>query len=253
MIEAEPLSADGIRHGFFTRRGGVSDGIYDSLNIGIGSKDLRENVMRNRALVADRLGVSADNLALPYQYHSAEAVVVERAWQPGAGPKADAVVSRMPGVAIGVSTADCGPVLFADRQARVIGAAHAGWRGALGGVLEATIEAMEALGAERRRIVAALGPTISAGAYEVGPEFRERFVDRDAGTDRFFITADGGELHFDLPGYIERRLTSAMLAHVTRLDHCTYREEEEFFSYRRATHRGEPDFGRLVSAIALEG
>jgi polyphenol oxidase len=253
MIEADALKSTGIRHGFFTRRGGVSGGLYDSLNIGLGSKDSRENVLENRARVSTRLGASPDRLALPYQHHSADAIVVETAWRPGSAPKADAVVTASSGIALGISTADCGPVLFADTTARVIGAAHAGWRGALTGILESTIATMESLGARRRRIVAVLGPAISRNSYEVGPEFRATFLDHDPDNARFFADGPGGRPHFDLPAYILHRLGAAGIAHAENLARCTYREEDLFFSYRRATHRGEPDYGRLVSGIALTG
>lgn len=251
MIRAQPLESDGMSHAFFTRNGGVSKGIYESLNIGLGSDDDRGDVLANRARVAVMLGVEPHALALPYQHHSADAVTVDTGWAPGTAPKADAVVTARPGVAVGVSTADCGPVLFADREARVVGAAHAGWRGALGGILEATIEAMEALGAERGRIAAVLGPSISQEAYEVGPEFRERFVEEDPAHARFFANGPKERPHFDLPGFILSRLEAAGVGHASALGRCTYREEDEFFSYRRATHRSEPDYGRLVSAIAL--
>lgn len=252
MIEAEALMADGLRHGFFTRRGGVSDGLYDSLNIGLGSQDDRARVLENRARVAEKLAVPRDCLALPYQHHSPDAVVVEAAWRPGAAPKADAVVSRAAGLAVGVSTADCGPVLFAEPQARIIAAAHAGWRGALGGVLASAVAAMEQLGASRRRIVAVLGPTISQPCYEVGPELRAAFLERDPANHRFFELGADDRFQFDLPGYIVDRLAAEGLGHVAQVARCTYSEEDQFFSYRRATHRGEPDYGRLVSAIALE-
>lgn len=243
-------SLPSIRHGFFTRQGGVSDGIYASLNCGVGSSDDRAAVAENRALVAADLGVAA--LATPYQIHSAEAVVVEQPWLPGEGPKADAVVTRRPGLAIGVGTADCGPILFADADAAVIGAAHAGWKGALGGVLEATLAAMEDLGAERKRIVAVLGPTISQSAYEVGPEFRARFLEADAGNADYFTPSSRADHHqFDLPAYIGSRLRAAGVGRFDDLALCTYADPERFFSFRRTTHRNEPDYGRLLHAIAI--
>lgn len=257
-LRPEPLTAPalaalpGIAHGFFTRHGGVSTGLYDSLNTGLGSGDARTAVAENRARAAGRLGLPADRLASPYQIHSAEAVVVEAAWPLGEGPRADAVVTRRRGIAVAVGTADCGPVLFADAEAGVVGATHAGWKGALSGVLEATVAAMETLGAARRRIVAALGPTISAEAYEVGPEFVARFAAADAASARFFRPAPRpGHAYFDLPAYIVARLAGLGLASVGDLGLCTYRDEARFFSYRRATHRGEADYGRLLSAIAL--
>lgn len=253
MITAPALAAlPGIVHGFFTRDGGVSAGVYASLNIGLGSADESEAVLENRGRVADRLGVARGRLAMPYQIHSADVVTVAEPWGPGAGPKADAVVTDRPGVAIGVSTADCGPILFADGEARVVGAAHAGWKGAFTGIPEATIAAMEALGAKRDRIVAVLGPTISAAAYEVGPEFVDRFVSADPDNARFFVaSAKPGHALFDLPAYILRGLRRAGVGHAEDLGLCTYSDEARFFSYRRMTHRGEPDYGRLVSAITI--
>lgn len=253
MLTADALSAlPAVRHGFFTREGGVSSGIYASLNCGVGSQDDRAAVAENRARVAAGLGVAAANLATPYQVHSAEAVIVEEPWLPGEGPKADAVVTRRPGIAVGVGTADCGPILFADGEARVVGAAHAGWKGAFGGVLEATLAAMEQLGAERGRIVAVLGPTISQEAYEVGPEFQARFLAASAANERFFSPSDRPDHHrFDLPAYIGQRLADAGVGRFDDLALCTYADSRRFFSYRRTTHRGEPDYGRLLHAIAI--
>lgn len=252
-ITAEALSAlPGIRHGFFTRQGGVSNGIYASLNCGVGSADEREHVLANRSRVTVDLGVAPDQLATPYQVHSPDVVVVEDVWAVGEGPKADAVVTKRPGIAIGVGTADCGPVLFADGEAGVVGAAHAGWKGAFTGVLEATIAAMESLGARRERIVAVLGPTISKAAYEVGPEFRGRFVDATEANATYFTPSDRADHHrFDLPAYIGNRLHAAGLGHVGDLALCTYADPQRFFSYRRTTHAGEPDYGRLLHAISL--
>ncbi|BCP54653.1 laccase domain protein [Kaistia sp. 32K] len=252
-ITADLLSdLPGIRHGFFTRRGGVSDGIYASLNCGVGSADERGHVLENRARVTADLGVAADRLATPYQVHSPDVVVVDAVWATGDGPKADAVVTNRPGIAIGVGTADCGPVLFADGEAGVVGAAHAGWKGAFTGVLEATIAAMEGLGARRDRIVAVLGPTISKSAYEVGPEFRARFVEAEADNAAFFTPSPRADHHqFDLPAFIGMRLRAAGVGSVGDLGLCTYADPERFFSYRRTTHAGEPDYGRLLHAIAL--
>jgi YfiH family protein len=242
----------GISHGFFTRSGGVSSGLYRSLNCGIGSKDDRAFVYKNRARVARALGVLPDRLATPYQVHGDRAVVVDQVWEPGKGPKADAVVTAKRGIAIGVGTADCGPILFAEATARVIGAAHAGWRGALGGILEATVRAMEELGARRQRIVAVIGPTISRRNYEVGPEMIAAFLAADPANEAFFGPAERpGHARFDLPGYISARLAAAGVL-AADLALCTYEDEERFFSYRRATHRGEADYGRLISGIALE-
>jgi YfiH family protein len=243
----------GIRHGFFTREGGVSTGIYRSLNCGIGSDDKREHVLENRARVTAALGVAPERLATPYQVHSPDAIVVTDVWEPGKGPKADAVVTDRPGIALGVGSADCGPTLFADPEAGVIGASHSGWRGALAGVLEATVEAMEKLGAKRNRIVAALGPTISQTNYEVSADFRQKFLEADPKNVAFCIVAPRpGHYLFDLPGFIISRLGKAGVT-AQSVGLCTYADEARFFSYRRTTHRGEPDYGRLLSAIVLEG
>lgn len=256
FIEAEPLTRlDGIAHAFFTRQGGVSEGIFGSLNGGLGSSDASDAVTENRRRMAARFGLPPERLLGLYQIHSPEVVVAEAPW--AERPRADAMVTRLPGLALGVSHADCGPVLFADPEARVVGAAHAGWRGALGGVLEATIAAMESLGARREAITAVLGPTIGAEAYEVGPEFVARFVEADAGHARFFRPAGGGgdaaagKAMFDLPAFIVERLKLAGAGTVHNLALCTYSDEARFFSFRRTTHRSEPDYGRLISAIAL--
>lgn len=253
MIRSDLLAAlPGVAHGFFTREGGVSEGLYASLNIGLGSRDDRAAVTENRARVARALGIADDRLAMPYQIHSPDVVVVEEVWAPGEGPRADAVVTARPGIAVGVATADCGPILFADAKGCAVGAAHAGWKGAFGGVIEATVAAMEGLGARRGDLVAVLGPTISAAAYEVGPEFVARFVEADAGHERFFRPSGRpGHALFDLPGFVVTRLAAAGVGRVEDLGLCTYGDEARFFSYRRTTHRGEPDYGRLVSAIAL--
>ena len=243
----------GIRHGFFTREGGVSTGIYRSLNCGMGSDDKREHVLENRARVTAALGVAPDKLATPYQVHSADAIIVADVWEPGKGPKADAVVTDRPGIALGVGSADCGPTLFADAGAGVIGAAHSGWRGALSGVLESTVEAMEKLGAKRNRIIAALGPTISQTNYEVSAEFRQKFLAADSQNVVFCRPALRPDHYlFDLPGFIISRLEKAGVA-AASVGLCTYADEARFFSYRRTTHRGEADYGRLLSAIVLEG
>jgi len=252
-LQARSLAAlEGIRHAFFTREGGVSEGIYASLNGGVGSNDDRAHVAENRARMAATVGVAPEALITAYQIHSADVVVAEKPWTHEARPRADAIVTRVPGLAIGVSTADCGPVLFADGEARVIGAAHAGWRGALAGVTDAAITAMERLGAERSRIVAALGPMISQPNYEVGADLVERFRAADAGNERFFRpAARPGHALFDLPGYVAARLTRAGIERVEDMARCTYAEPALFYSFRRTTHRGEPDYGRHVNAIAL--
>lgn len=241
---------DGVRHGFFTRKGGASSGLYAGLNCGRGSKDQNDVVATNRARVAEAIGVSPDRLAGVHQVHSANVVTVsapedvEKTNQ----VQADALVSATPGVALSVLTADCQPVLFADADAGIIGAAHAGWRGALGGVLEATVDAMRALGAKNIRAV--IGPTISQGAYEVGWDFMDEFTAEDAEYQRFFANGPNDKPMFDLPAFGLSRLRGAGVeAEWTR--HCTYFDPDRFFSYRRSSHRGEADYGRLISAIAL--
>lgn len=247
----ETLAPQGLRHGFFTRAGGVSDGIYRGLNAGVGSQDSRENVAENRARIAATFGVAPQNLLSLYQVHSPDALIVRESF--GAErPKADALVTDRPGLALGVLTADCGPVLYADGEAGVIGAAHAGWKGALTGILESTIAAMETLGARRERIVAVLGPSIGPDNYEVGPEFVDRFTAVSADNGAYFRPSPRpGHALFDLARYTLDRLARAGVA-AHGVDRCTYAEEENFFSYRRATHRGEGDYGRQISAIVLE-
>ncbi len=252
MIEAKTLSLSGIRHGFFTRQGGVSGGLYASLNGGIGSRDSAADVAENRARMAVALGVKPQSLLTAYQIHSPQAVVVETAWTLQARPRADGIATRTPGIAVGVTTADCGPVLFADPTAGVIGAAHAGWRGALTGIVEATVAAMERLGADRRRIHAALGPMIRQRNYEVGSDLITRFTAEDSGSARFFVPAPReGHALFDLAGYIGMRLARAGVRQFEDLGFCTYAEPARFFSFRRSTHNAEADYGRHVNAIAL--
>ena len=255
MLQASSLARlTPIRHAFFTRSGGVSQGVYSTLNGGVGSNDAPDKVAENRTRMATILGVTADRLLTPYQIHSPEVAVVDQPWTIAERPRADAVVTRTPRLAIGVSTADCGPLLFADAEAGVIGAAHAGWRGALTGVIEATLDAMEKLGAERARIAAALGPTISQPNYEVGPEFVARFTAADADNARFFAaSAKADHAMFDLPGYIATRIKRAGVTNFEDLGLCTYAEPDRFYSFRRATHRNEPDYGRHINAIALAG
>ncbi len=251
-----PLTSSTLssRHGFFTREGGVSSGLYASLQCGFGAKeDARENVVENRARAARALGARPEDLVTAYQAHTATVVTVDAPWSPENAPEADGLATARPGVALGVLAADCAPVLFEDPAARVIGACHAGWRGALGGVLEATLDAMTALGARRARIVAAVGPSIGPKAYEVGPEYRARFVDAAPSNDRFFRDAAAPDKSlFDLPAYVVSRLSLAGVGVAVALKHCTVSEESLFFSNRRATRRGEPDYGRLLSAIVLE-
>ncbi|MTI43631.1 hypothetical protein JM93_02857 [Roseibium hamelinense] len=252
MIVAPALEKPGIRHAFFTRQGGISTGIYGSLNIGLGSNDNTDHVRENRRRVSENLGVAPDHLLTPYQIHSPDVIKVKTPWRDEADRKADALVTDRPGLAIGISTADCGPVLFADPDAGVVGAAHSGWKGAIGGVLENTLAAMEDLGADRARITATLGPTISQSCYEVGPEFHGHFTAEDEFNNTFFGPSNRpGHLMFDLPGYVVSRLKAAGCGHVEDLALCTYADEERFFSYRRTTHRKEPDYGRLISAIVL--
>jgi YfiH family protein len=254
-IHAPSLSAlDGIRHAFFTRDGGVSGGIYQSLNSGIGSNDDARHVAENRARMAAALGVEAERLITAFQIHSPQVVVADEPWSVETRPKADAIVTRTPGLAIGVSTADCGPLLFADAQARVIGAAHAGWRGAFSGVIESTIAAMEELGADRGRIAVALGPLIRRENYEVSQGFVDEFLRADDTHARFFApAARAGHAMFDLPGFIASRLAQSGISRFEDIGICTYSDPDRFYSYRRSTHRAEPDYGRHVNAIVLAG
>ena len=237
---------DGITHGFFTREGGASTGIYAGLNCGNGSSDQADVVALNRARVAETMGVA--NLAGVHQVHSADVIVVEDV---AARPKADALVTATPGVALTILTADCQPVLFADREAGVIGAAHAGWKGALDGVLEATVDAMEGCGADRGRIRTVIGPSISQRAYEVGQEFLERFMDENSDHARFFANGVDGKYQFDLTGFGLSRLRAAGVAEAEWTGHCTYSDAARFYSYRRSTHLDEADYGRLIAAIRL--
>ena len=243
----------GIRHGFFTREGGVSEGIYASLNCGHGSQDDRGHVTENRRRVAVALGQStAEHVSTLYQVHSATALVIDQSLPRESLPKADALVTRTPGVVVGTLAADCTPVLFADPEAKVVAAAHAGWRGALTGVLEATIVQMESIGGDRRRIRAAVGPCINQAAYEVGPEFEQTFLVVNPGYACFFVRPIGSARpHFDLPGFVESRLRTAGLGEVERQSPCTFGPQSRFFSYRRTTKAGEPDYGRQISAIVV--
>jgi len=247
IITADSLSP--CRHGFFTRRGGASSGVFRGLNCGPGSSDQSEIVSINRARVASAMQVAPDHLVTLHQVHSADVIPVSGPLADR--PRADALVSATPGVALAVLTADCQPVLFADPEAGVVGAAHAGWRGALDGVLEATVDAMEALGAKRGAIRAVIGPSISQRAYEVGPELLEDFIADDAGNARFFANGEGDRYMFDLPGFGLHRLRQAGVGQCEWTRHCTYSDPERFFSYRRATHAGEADYGRLISVIRL--
>lgn len=247
----DAAASAGVRHGYFTRIGGVSEGLYRGLNTGTGSQDAAERVRENRRRVAEWMGVAPDHLLTAYQVHSPDVIVAREPFS-GDRPKVDGIVTDRPGIAVGASSADCGPVLFADARAQVVGACHAGWKGAFTGVLENTIAAMEGIGARRENIVAALGPSISAENYEVGPEFIERFVAMDAENERYFEPSPKtGHALFDLNRYTVDRLTAAGVT-AEALYRCTYADEELFYSYRRATHRSEPDYGRHISAIVLE-
>ncbi|MDE2361785.1 MAG: peptidoglycan editing factor PgeF [Hyphomicrobiales bacterium] len=248
VLQSKALA--GVRHAFFTRQGGVSEGVYASLNGGVGSSDVRERVLENRARMAAALGVGADRLLVPFQIHSPDCLIVDAPWSER--PRCDALATATPGLALGVTGADCGMILFADARAGVIGAAHAGWKGALTGVVEATVAAMEKLGARRADVSVALGPTIGATSYEVGPEFFERFVAEAKDHARFFSPSkrDGHKM-FDLPAFIGFRAERAGAAAFENLGLDTYGDEKRFYSYRRTTHRKEPDYGRLVSAIVL--
>ena len=242
----------GLRHAFFTRDGGVSEGVYQSLNGGLGSNDDPANVAENRRRMAEEMGVAPQRLLSAFQIHSPDAVVATGPWQGAARPRADAIVTRTEGLAIGITAADCGPVLLVDPNARVIGAVHAGWKGALTGIVESAVDAMEKLGAERSGMVAAIGPLIRQHSYEVGGEFVERFLEADAENAVFFIPSEcEGHSMFDLAGFIRMRLENAGVLMIDDVGVDTY-SDERCYSYRRTVHRGEPDYGRHVHAIVLE-
>ncbi|WP_299141692.1 peptidoglycan editing factor PgeF [uncultured Tateyamaria sp.] len=248
----EILTADSlgpVRHGFFTRKGGASSGIFSGLNCGTGSSDQTEIVAINRTRAAQAMGAETSQLAGVHQVHSSDVITVTAPLDPK--PKADALVTATPGVVLSVLTADCQPVLFSDADAGVIGAAHAGWKGAQAGVLEETVDAMVALGARRSNIQAVIGPSISQRAYEVGPEFFDIFLDEDPQNTRFFAGGDGDRMHFDLPGYGLSRLRMAGVGSAEWTRHCTYFDPERFYSYRRSVHAKDPDYGRLISTITL--
>jgi hypothetical protein len=252
FLTAESLRIPGVAHGFFTRLGGMSHGVYASLNGGVGSRDAPEAVSENRARIAAALGAAPERLAVPFQIHSPDAVAITEPWRPSARPQCDALVTATPGLALGVTGADCGMILFADERACVIGAAHAGWKGALTGVVEATVTAMEGLGAKRSNVVAALGPCIGPRSYEVGPEFVAAFANSGDDTARYFTPSrrDGHSM-FNLNAYIAERAAQAGVGRFEDLGLDTYSDERRFFSYRRATHRKEPDYGRLLSVIVM--
>ena len=254
MVTAEGLDGRGVRHAFFSRQGGVSTGIYSSLNCSFGSGDDPEAVALNRARAMEMVDRSPETLVTVYQVHSHRAVVVEEPWVRANAPRADAMATNRPGVTLGILTADCAPVLLADAAAGVIGAAHAGWRGARDGVLEAVVEAMVGLGARAERITAAVGPCIAQASYEVGPEFPDLFADAGREAGSFLRPAERpGHFMFDLEGYAAQRLRKAGVGNVTYLSLDTCAHEEAFFSYRRSCHRGEPDYGRGLSCIFLDG
>ena len=249
-----------VRHGYFTRVGGVSDGMFAGLNIGIGSADEKHRVQENRAKAMAWLGQPSTALTTLYQVHSADVVTVDAPLTDDSRPDADGAVTNRPGIALGIATADCAPILFADGKSGVIGACHAGWQGAVGGVIGNTVDAMERLGADRDAITAVLGPCIHQVSYEVGPEFRERFVAQGSANDRFFVASDrDGHFRFDLPAYVLARIADTGVARIGHVAEDTYADPARFYSYRRATHRdernaaGKIDYGRLLSAIVLEG
>lgn len=249
VMRAACLSA--FPHGFLGRRGGVSSGELAGLNVGYGSKDDRGAIAENRRLATSALLPQAE-LATVHQIHSAQALVVEHPWPTDDRPRADAMVTSRANLLLGILTADCAPVLFAERDARVVGAAHAGWRGALAGVTDSTIAAMESLGARREKIHAAVGPCIGQRSYEVDEAFRRRFLEQNPANERFFVVGPRAKPHFDLESYVVHRLVAAGIAHVEALGLDTYSNEDAFYSYRRSTHRGEADYGRQLSAIAIE-
>lgn len=253
LLQAKTLSAQpGIRHGFFTREGGVSDGIYASLNGGTGSNDTPEHVVENRKRMAAALGCAPDNFLTAYQIHSPEVVIADAPWPQDQRPRADAIVTKVKNLAVGVTTADCGPLLFADAEARVVGAAHAGWRGAVTGVIEATLAAMEQLGARKKNIAVALGPMISQTNYEVGEDLLARFRAENPANETFFTPSlRSGHAMFDLPGYIVSRLARSGIA-CENIAQCTYGDPARFYSYRRSTHLKEADYGRHINSIVLE-
>jgi len=247
ILTGEALSAE---HGFFTRKGGVSTGIYAGLNCGLGSNDAREAVLDNRARVTQALGLETSALRTVHQIHSPDVVTFDNT-TPQDPQKADAMVTATKGIALGILTADCAPILFEDVSAGVIGAAHSGWKGALGGVADATLGAMERLGANRANVKAVVGPCISQRAYEVGPEFFEDFMLQDMAYSRFFAQGTGDRVQFDLPSFCLHQLRSAGVGHAEWTGHCTYFDADRFYSYRRACHQNETDYGRLISVISL--
>ena len=251
-LTAPNLDVAGVAHAFFGREGGVSDGIYSSLNCGPGSGDDREHVIENRRRAMRAFAPPGAKLVTLYQVHGRDAVIVREPWEMGKAPKADAMAANVPGIALGILTADCVPVLFADAGSQVIAAAHAGWKGALAGVIESAVGAMEQLGAKRNRIAAAIGPGISQTSYEVGHELRAAVEEAQSdGAQFFFASPRAGHSQFDLGGFVQSRLRRSGIENVFAVPACTYRQDADFFSYRRATHRGEADYGRQLSVITL--
>ena len=252
VISSEILSPlAGLRHGFFTRQGGVSSGIYGSLNAGAGSKDDPQSILENRARIATFLGAKTDHLLSPFQVHSNDIAIIDKPFTER--PKVDALVTKTPKLALGILTADCGPLLFADTENRVIGAAHAGWKGAVHNIMAATVEAMEAIGAKRQNIHAILGPTISQKHYEVGVDFEDNFLALSPEAQKFFVAGTAPDKRqFDLPSFILASLNALNIKSATWTGHCTYEDEAKFFSFRRTTHRSEIDYGRQIATIMLE-
>lgn len=252
MLTSPNLTDDRIAHAFFTREGGVSEGLYRGLNCGSGSKDDPAKVIENRRLAMQMLGLDAGALRTVHQVHSSTVVVIDEGTPPGFRPEADAMVTRQTGVALGILTADCVPLLFADVESGVIGAAHSGWKGTLGGIGAKVVEAMVDLGADRARIQAAVGPSIAQDSYEVGPEFPAPFLAVDPAAERFFIPSQRpGHYMFDLAGFVRAGLEPLGIGGIVHVDRDTFAEEALFYSYRRMTKRGEADYGRQLSAIAL--
>ena len=251
MILADILHQSGVTHGFMTREGGVSTGLYASLNCGWGSRDDRAAILENREIVAGRFGQEGDRLVTMFQVHGNSVAVVDQPWAPDQAPEVDGIVTTRPSIILGALAADCAPILFADHQARVVGACHAGWRGAVEGIAQATIDTMIEQGAKRNQIVAAIGPCIGPDSYEVGPDFKAPFLAQVAGNQDFFRPGDGDRLIFDLPGYLLRQLSEAGIGQAMWTGQDTLPNEAEFFSYRRTCHRQEADYGRQISAIML--
>lgn len=253
MMKANNLEAlEGVNHGFFTRRNGHSDGLYDSLNCGLGSNDDRDAVLKNRMSCATALGVNADRLLTVHQEHTADVITASEVWTPETAPVADGLVTNEPGLAIAVLAADCTPVLFACAEAGVIGAAHAGWKGAISGIVETTVDAMTQLGAKRDQIIAAVGPCIGPKSYEVGPEFYDRFLSDRSHNARYFQPSDkAGHVYFDIGGFVLDKVIASGVKTSERLKADTYSEDDKFYSYRRSCHRNESDYGRQLSGIAL--